>query len=201
MKMIVAIFAVGGHAEEGDTGLDAQEQGHQGARADHLRQQVEDGNGHGRDRGGSPYRDLAHAERQDVGHRVPAGVAQQFRHEEKRHEPCHEEPDRIQESVVPVERDDARDAEEARGGHVVATDRHAVLERGELPPARVVVRGAAGLAASPDRDGERDRDENEEQDDGEGSGAHFATSLTRLMLWPSILALSCADSGSSRRRE
>ena len=164
---------VGVHAEERGVRLDAEQQGDERARADHLGQQVEDRHGDGGDRRRGPDRPLPHPERQHVRHRVPAGVAQQFRHQQQRHQPGDQEADRVEEAVVAVERDDAGDAQEGRRRHVVAADRHAVLEAGEGPAAGVEVGGGLGLPAGPDGDRQRDRHEDQEQRDGEvpGGGA------------------------------
>ena len=102
---------------------------------------------------------------QHVGHREPARVAHQLGDQQQRHQPGDQEADGVQEAVVAVQRDDAGDAEEGRGRHVVAADRHAVLEAGERPAAGVEVGGGPGLPAGPDRDAEGDRDEQREQRD------------------------------------
>ena len=114
---------------------------------------------------GGAHRPLPHPERQDVGHRVLAGVAHQLRDQQQRDQPGDEEPDGVQEPVVAGQRDDPGDAEEARGRHVVAADRHPVLEPGERPATGVEVRRVLGLPAGPDRDRERDHHKDDEQDD------------------------------------
>ena len=50
--------------------------------------------------------------RQHVGHREPAGVAQQLGDEQQRDEPGDEEADGVEEAVVAVDGDGAGDAEE-----------------------------------------------------------------------------------------
>jgi hypothetical protein len=157
----------GVHAEERGVRADAQQQGHQRAGPDHLGQQVEDRHRHGGDGGGRTDRTLPHPERQNVGHRVAARVAQQFGDEQQRHQPRDQEADRVQEPVVAVERDEAGDAEERRRRHVVAADRHAVLEAGEAATAGVEVGRVARLPTGPERDGQRHDDEREEQRDGD----------------------------------
>src|SRR5262249_11473876 len=74
-----------------------------------------------------------------------------------------QEADGVEEPVVPVEGDQAGDAEERRGRHVVAADRHAVLQAGEGAATGVEVGGVVGTPAGPDRDEERDEDEEPEQ--------------------------------------
>ena len=49
-----------------------------------------------------------HPERQHVGHREPAGVAQQLGDQQQRHQPGDQEADRVQEAVVAGQRDAAR---------------------------------------------------------------------------------------------
>lgn len=115
--------------------------------------------------GGGADRALAHPVGEDVAHGVAAGVAQRFGDQEQGDEPGDEEADGVQEAVVPEERDGSGDAEEGRGGHVVAGDRESVLESGELAAARVEVGGALGLAARPHGDDEGRHDEGGEQRD------------------------------------
>lgn len=100
------------HAEERRAGLVAEQQRDERAGADHLGEQVEDRDGDRGDRRGRAHRPLPHPEREHVGHGVPARVAQELRDQQQRHEPSHQEPDRVQEAVIAVQRDDARDAEE-----------------------------------------------------------------------------------------
>ena len=152
---------------------DAEQQRDQRARADHLGEQVEDRHGDRRDGGRGAHRGLPHPEGQHVGHGEPAGVAQQLGDQQQGDQPRDEEADRVEEAVVAVEGDDAGDAEEGRGRHVVAADRHAVLESGERAAAGVEVGGGAVLPAGPEGDAERDDDEDEEQRDRDaplGSG-------------------------------
>ena len=112
----------------------AQQQGDQRARADHLREQVEDRDDHGRGGRGGADRALPHPVGQLVGHRVAAGVAQQLGDEQQGDQPGDQEADRVEEAVVPGQRDGAGDAEERRRRHVVAGDGHAVLEAAERRP-------------------------------------------------------------------
>ncbi len=147
----------------GGAALDAQQQGDQRARADHLGEQVEDRDHDGGDAGRGAHRPLAHPEGQHVGHRVAAGVAQRFGDQQQGDQPGHQEADGVEEAVVAEQRDGAGDAEEGRGGHVVAGDGQAVLEAGEAPAAGVEVGGVLGLAAGPDRDAQGGEDEEAEQ--------------------------------------
>ena len=151
---------------------DAEQQGDERTRADHLGQQVEDRDDDGRGGRGRPHGALPHPVRQLVGHRVAAGVPQQLGHQQQRDEPGDEEADGVEEPVVPAQGDGAGDAEERRRGHVVARDGHAVLEAAERAAAGVVVRRAVGLAARPEGDPDRDEDDGDEEDRGQGVGAH-----------------------------
>ena len=139
--------------------VDAEQQGDQRARADHLREQVEDRDHDGRGGRGGAHRALPHPVGQLVGHRVAAGVAQQLGDQQQRDQPGDQEADRVEEAVVAGQRDGAGDAEERRGGHVVAGDRQAVLEAAERPAAGVVVGGAGRLPAGPEGDADRERDD------------------------------------------
>ena len=130
-------------------GRDVQQQRDEAARARHLGEQVEERDGERRGGGGGAHRPLPHAEGQHVAHREAAGVAQQLGDQQQRDEPRHEEADRVEEAVVAVERDRARDAEERRGREVVTGDRDAVLRAGEAAARGVEVRGARGGARSP----------------------------------------------------
>ena len=163
-----------GHDGPGLHGLvgDAEQQGDERTRADHLGEQVEDRDDDGRRRRRRTHGALPHPVRQLVGHRVAAGVPQQLGHQQQRHEPGDEEADGVEEPVVPAQRDGAGDAEERRRGHVVARDGHAVLEAAERAATGVVVRRAVGLAARPEGDADRDEDDGDEQDGGQRVGAH-----------------------------
>ena len=135
----------------GELALDAEQQRHQGAGTDHLGEQVEDRDHDGGRRRRRAHRTLPHPEGQLVGHREAAGVAQQLGDEQQRHQPGHEEADRVEEAVVPGERDQPRDAEERRGAHVVAGDGEAVLEAAEVATGGVVVGGRWCSAGWPRR--------------------------------------------------
>ena len=121
------------------------------AGADHLGQQVEDRDDDRRGGGRGAHRRLPHPVRQLVGHRVAAGVAQQLGDQQQGDQPGHQEADGVEEAVVAVEGDGAGDAEERRGGHVVAADRQTVLEAAEGAAAGVVVGGGLVLPATPRR--------------------------------------------------
>ena len=119
------------------------------AGADHLRDQIERDDGERADRGGDAHRALAQAVRDDVGERVLAEVAQRLGDQERDHRPADEQADRVDQAVEARRRDQARDAEEARGAHVVAGEREAVLRgrdrcrRRRRTPRDVRVRRAA----------------------------------------------------------
>ena len=75
----------------------------------------------------------------------------------------------VEEAVVAVQGDRAGDAEEGRGGHVVAADGQPILEAAERAAACVVVGGGLALPRRPEGDVERDRHHGEEQANGQGS--------------------------------
>ncbi len=93
---------------EGVAVRDLQQQRDQRAGAGHLGQQVEER--HHQRRGGrrGPHRTLPHPEAEHVTHRELAGVAQQLGDQQQRHQPGHQEADRVEEAVVAVDRDRAR---------------------------------------------------------------------------------------------
>jgi hypothetical protein len=197
-------------ADDGDdavlagVALDAEQQVHQGARAGHLRQQVEERDGERRDRRRGPHRALPQPEAEDVREREPAGVPQQLGHQQQRHQPGDEEADRVEEAVVAVDGDRARDAEEARGGQVVAGDRDAVLAAVEGAAGGVVVGGGAVVARRPEDDAEGDEDEQAEDGHVEErladvlgrrgchEGLHFTSPAS---MW----SRSCSATGSNSR--
>ena len=132
-----------------DLALDAEQQRDQAAGAGHLGQQVEERHGQGGDRRRDADRPLLEPERQHVGHRELAGVAQQLGDQQQRDEPRDEEADGVEEAVVAVDGDGAGDAEERRGRQVVARDGDAVLRAGEGAATGVEVGGALVVCGSP----------------------------------------------------
>jgi hypothetical protein len=158
----------------------AEEQGDERARADHLGEQVEDRHRDGGDPGGGAHRLRAHPEGQHVGHGELAGVAHQLGDQQQRHQPGDQEADRVQEAVVAAERDDPGDAQERGGGHVVAADRQPVLGCGEGAAAGVEVGRVPGLPRGADGQEEGESDEEQEQDDRECLVAHRPASSRSL---------------------
>ena len=164
--------------------LDAEQQRDEAAGAGHLGQQVEERHQQRRHRGRGPHRALAHPEAQDVAHGEAADVAQQLGDQQQGRQPGDEEADGVEEAVVAVDRDRARDAEERRGREVVTGDRDAVLRPGERAAGGVVVRRRVrGLADAVD-DQQRDDDEEREDPDVERRapdlGAHRFSSTRCL---------------------
>src|SRR5690606_1745900 len=78
-----------------------------------------------------------------------------------------------EQAVVAVQRDRADDAEEGRGGEIVAGDRDAVLPAGEGAAAVVEVAGGDVLAGDADDHHEGDHHEREEDRDVEDRVAEF----------------------------
>ena len=138
-------------ADHGDVIVDADQGLDQHAAADHLRGQVEGGHGNGgqcRD-GLGGFRIVA--EGQDVTQRVLADVAARLgdhqQHGDVSHQPAH----RVHEAVITVKGDQAGDAEEGRGGQVVAGDRPAVLDAGYRATGGVELGGGVGGFRGPER--------------------------------------------------
>ena len=193
-----------------DLVADAEQQRHEAAGTGHLREQVEEADDEGRGRGGDAHRALLEPERQHVGHRELARVAQQLGDEQQRHEPRDEEADRVEEPVVAGDRDRADDAEERRRRQVVARDRGAVLAAGERAAGGVVVGRGLVVAARAEHDDHRDRDERAEDGDVEPglarrcalrlrSAASARHLLVRCVAAVSISSRISAASGSSCR--
>ncbi len=125
------------HAHDADGHLVGQAEHHadEVAGAHHLGDQVEAHHGERAHRGRDAHRRLL----QPVGHHVREGVlaqvAQRLGDEERHHRPAHQPAHRVDEAVEAGERHQAGDAQEARGAHVVAGEREAVLEaRSPLRP-------------------------------------------------------------------
>ena len=151
--------------DHGEREVDPDERLDQHARADHLRDQVERGHGqraHRRRRARGP---LAQPERQHVGDRELARVAHALGEQEHHGQERDEEPDRVQEPVEAVQEDQPGDAEERGRRQVVAGDREAVLEAGDLAAGGVERRRAGHALGRPVGDAERDREDDREDHD------------------------------------
>jgi hypothetical protein len=193
------------HERLPEPGVDVEQQGDQAAGARHLREHVEEGNHQGRRRRRGPDSPRFHPEADDVAHREPAGVAGQLGDQQQVDQPGDQEADRVEEAVVPVDGDRARDAEERRGRQEVPGERDAVLAAGEGAARGVVVRRRGAPAAGPVDDVQRDRHEEGEHDCVDdrvaggrpvrGEGAH-----RRRSSGTPARARSSATRGSSRRR-
>ena len=168
----------GDHAAEGDVDdhqeaddhdrdpvVEAEQQLDQLAGADHLRDQVEgddDQRAAGRQ---NADRGLTEAERGDVGEGELAEVAQRLRDQEGHDRPADEKADRIDQTVIARRVDEAGNAEERGGRHVVARDRQAVLEAGDAAASGIELRGGLGLLGGPVGDAERQQHEGDEHRD------------------------------------
>ena len=87
----------------------------------------------------------------DVGERVAAEVAQRLGDQEHHDRPADQQADRVDQAVEARQRHQAGDAEEARGAHVVAGQREAVLQRRDAAAGRVELIGACASGATPRR--------------------------------------------------
>ncbi len=118
-------------------------------RADHLRDQVE---GHDDQRARCrehAHRRLLEAEGGNIGEGELAEVAQPLGQQEGHHRPADQKADRIDQAVEAADHHRRGDAEERGGRHVVARDRHAVLEAGDAAAGGVEVgRAILVLAAA-----------------------------------------------------
>lgn len=177
----------------------AQQQRDQAAGTDHLRHEVQHRDGDGRRPHRGAHRALRHAGGDHVREGEAAAVAHEFGDEKQDDEPGHEETDRIQHAVVAEEGDEPRDAEERRGGHVVAGDGESVLHGREQPPARVeLLRGALPVPADPCGDAERHGDEHAEQQQRQCLVVPAHRPIPLVISWVSQRSSSAARSRCSR---
>ena len=142
----------------------AKEQADEVAGPHHLRDEVEGDHGersHGRRHANGC---LAQPERDDVGKRVLAEISQRLGDQEHDDRPADKKTDRVDQAVESRERDQSGDAEKARGAHVVAGQREAVLQSCHAAAGRVEVLRAACTPRSDVRDAQRDGYEEEEED-------------------------------------
>ena len=122
--------------------LETEQQADEIAGADHLRDEIEGDDGERTHRRRHTDRRLAQPERHDVRERVLAEIPERLGDEEHHDRPADEKPDRVDQAIESRERHEARDAEKARGAHVVAGQREAVLQSRHAPARRVEVIGA-----------------------------------------------------------
>jgi hypothetical protein len=150
----------------GDVVFEAEEQAHQVARPHHLRDQVEGHHGQRSDGRGDAHRRLAQPRRHDVGERVAPQIAERLGDEEHDDRPADQEADRVDQAVESRERHQPGDAEKARRAHVVAGQRHAVLEPRDAAPRGVELVRALRPPGRPVGDRQRAGDEDQEPGDG-----------------------------------
>ena len=138
-------------ADHGHVVVDADQGLDQDAATDHLRGQVEGGYGDGGQRSDGLGGLRVVAEGQDVAQGVFADVAAGFgdhqQHGDVSHQPAH----RVHEAVITVQRDQTGDAEEGRGGQVVAGDCPTVLDAGHGTAGGIELGGGVGLTRGPVR--------------------------------------------------
>ena len=139
----------------------------------HLGDEVEGNDRERPEGGGDAHRALREPVGDDVGEGVLPQVPEGLGDEEHHDGPAHEKSDGVDEPVEPGQRDQAGDAEKARGAHVVAGEREPVLESGDASPRGVEMLRGPRLPRRPVGDAEREPDESEEEADGHGiDGAH-----------------------------
>ena len=141
----------------------AEHQRDEVAGADHLRDRVEEQRQDAADRRGDPDRRLLQPERDDIGKGELAEVAQRLGDEEHQRRPADQPPGGVDHPVVAAQRDQAGDAEERRGAHVVAGQRQAVLQRADAAAGRVEIGRRPRPARRPVGDRQRQRDDQQEE--------------------------------------
>jgi hypothetical protein len=147
----------------------AEHQLDQVARADHLRQHVEQERQDAAEGRGDPHRHLTKSEGNDVGECELAQVSQGLGDEKDERGPADQPARRVNHAVVPAQRHEAGDTEKRRRAHVVASQREAVLKRTDRSTGGVELVRRPGAARRPVRHAERERDDDEEEEDrGEG---------------------------------
>jgi hypothetical protein len=151
--------------EDRDVVIETEEQLDQLPRADHLRDQVEDHHDQRRDRRHRPYLALVEPIRGDVGEGEAAEVAQPFGHQEQDDRPAGEEGHHVDVGVVARAVGHGGQTEQGGRRHVVAGDRHAVLETGDAATGGIEVGRGLGAAGCPVGDPHGHRDEDQEHDD------------------------------------
>ncbi len=129
------------------------------AGADHLSDQVERDDGQAACRGGHAHGRLAQPERDHIGEREAAEIAQRLGDEAHHDRPADEKADRVDQPVETRQGDQPRDAQKAGRAHVVAGQRQAVLRGGNRTARRVEVLGAAGAPRREPGDDQRQADE------------------------------------------
>ena len=180
------------HAAEGDVDdhqraddhhrvevVEAEQQLDQLPRAHHLRDQVEGDDDERTGRGQDADLRLVEPEGGDVGEGELAEVAQPLRDQEQHDRPADKEADGVDQPVEAGGKDEARDAEEARGRHVVAGDGQPVLEAGDAAARDVEIRRRLAARRRPVGDEERAENEGEEHQDGREVQPLLAAALHR----------------------
>ncbi len=185
--------------DDGDVVADpGKEQIDERADADHLRDEVEERDRDRRECGDGAYAAPAQPERDEVGHRVLAGVPQRFCHEEEHREVCHEPSDRIHEAVESVECDETGDAEKRSRRYVVARDRPAVLQAADAPMRGIEAATRRALPGCPIRHDQRDADEDREHHE-RLLGDHCWASISSCVSWRRIRAAATSKLRARRR--
>ena len=149
-------------ADDGWGEGDADELFDDAAGADHLGDHIESGDHESGEGGHGANGSGVEAIGEEIRHGVFAGVAEGFGDEEEDGEIGDEEADGIHEAIVAFEADDAADAEERGGAHVIAGDGEAILPAFDGATGGEVSGGAGGFASGEISDDEREGDEGKE---------------------------------------
>ena len=137
----------------------ADERLDQHARADHLRDEVDEQHGERAERRGHARGPLAQPEREDVGERVLARVAHPLGEEQQHRQEGDERRHEAHERVDAEEEHEPGEAEERGGRHVVARDRPAVLQAADRAAGGPELGGGRRPLGRPLGDAERARED------------------------------------------
>src|SRR6185369_6129330 len=151
------------HGTDQDFGVEvvhAEEHLDQLTGTDHLRNHVEGDDDQGGGSGEDANRGLGETVGSHVSERELAQVAQTLGHQEGDDRPADQPADREDQAVEAVGEHETGNTQEGSGGHVVASNRQAVLEAGDTATAGVEVGSRLGLGSSPlgDEEGAADED-------------------------------------------
>src|SRR5271156_3943729 len=152
-----------------------QQQGDQRSGPDHLRDHIKRADSYGTERSHGAYRARMQAISKHVRHGVFASIAERLGDDEQNGEVSDQKADGVHESVVAKEGDEAGDAQERCGGHVITGDGDTVLPRADAAIGREIGSGGAGKPRGPGSDSQSDGDEREKENE---RGIHRLVSLS-----------------------
>ncbi|MNI37429.1 hypothetical protein D3C73_915180 [compost metagenome] len=133
---------------------------------DHLHHQIAAHHGQRSEGGEAAHAGLIEAVGDDVGEGVAPQVAQALGHQEGDDRPADKEADDVDETVVALGEDQARQAQQRGGRHVVTGDCQAILKSRDTAAGAVEIGGGAGAPCRPPGDQQGGEDEDEKHADG-----------------------------------